>query len=167
MRLLLFTLSLSFLSGCSTYSKKQCQTFNWQERGYSDAIKGESKGGGLAHYNRTCTKEHGVAPDITAYEQGFKKGLEYFCTPERASSFGDEGGKYRGTCQGKNEDKFLVRYSAGFNQYLKRKVSELKIENENLEEKVEYLQDKIDNLESQNRSLSDENDELQSQLNRM
>ncbi len=46
------------LSGCATYSKKQCETMDWHQKGFDTALEGKSQPEGLDYYQRVCKKNY-------------------------------------------------------------------------------------------------------------
>lgn len=136
--------------GCTTYSRSQCENFDWQNRGYNSALKGQSTPEGLAHYQKECAEVHEVVPNTVEFEKGYKKGNQIFCTSEYGKKFGLKGGEYRsGICTGKSEQKFLKPYVVGINSYYKNRVSELEYQVADLESEVSDLESKVSSLESE------------------
>ncbi len=140
MKLLIRFISLlilsAFLLSCSTYSKSQCENFDWQEEGHSFALKGKTQKMGLSHFNRACQRKHGIQPNLKQFKVGHKAGVKDFCTPENALGYGLEGGEYHGLCKGKNEKKLLKTYVKGVHVFYKSRVSQLEFEVSNLKSQI-------------------------------
>lgn len=67
------------LSGCAAMSVEQCKTANWFNVGEKDGAAGrESR---LDKYYSSCQKAN-IVPNQKLYEQGYQKGLGYYCRPE-------------------------------------------------------------------------------------
>lgn len=67
------------LSGCAAMSVEQCKTANWFNVGEKDGAGGrESR---LDKYYSSCQKTN-IVPNQKLYEQGYQKGLGYYCRPE-------------------------------------------------------------------------------------
>lgn len=67
------------LSGCAAMSVEQCKTANWFNVGEKDGAAGrESR---LDKYYSSCQKTN-IVPNQKLYEQGYQKGLGYYCRPE-------------------------------------------------------------------------------------
>lgn len=124
MRYLVLFLAL-IATGCTTFSEKQCQSFQWDQVGYDGAMKGERAAEHFSYYQRHCGKEHNVQPSEEKFLSGYKKGVEKFCTPEYALAFGQYGGTYRGICPQKNEKAFMDNYRAGKLEYALEKNSQI------------------------------------------
>lgn len=137
------------LNGCATFTKEQCQTFDWNERGYRSAIGGRTQVQAQAYYQNKCTEEHGVDYDRKQLEAGYKKGLEEFCSPENALKFGASGSNYQGTCPKEKEKAFVSNFRAGTNIYLQNRVEELETEKQQLQQQIDDLSSRISNLESE------------------
>ena len=144
------------LQGCSTYSLKECESFDWNERGYLNALDGKSENFGIAHYHEACNKKYKIEVNIKEFKLGYQKGLQIFCMPEKALEFGNKGGTYLGTCPQEKEPNFLNKYTLGFNQFLKEKVEKLERENSYLESQISSLQSENSLLESKISSLESE-----------
>jgi len=85
--LILSTLTV-LLSGCAAMSVEQCKTANWFNVGERDGSDGhESR---LDKYYSSCQKAN-IVPNQKLYEQGYKKGLGYYCRPEIIFSEALEG----------------------------------------------------------------------------
>lgn len=103
------------VSSCTTLSKEDCQTMNWNERGTSDALQGKTSKV-FADYTQTCSK-HGIAVNQDEYAKGRTRGLRLFCTYENGQQFGREGESYNGVCPQKLETEFLKGYRMGKREY--------------------------------------------------
>lgn len=147
-----------FAMGCSTYSKKQCESFDWDSRGYMSALKGERQELGVAYYYKECSDKYGVQPQEKEFSVGYGRGLKVFCTPDFAVEFASKGGEYAGICTAEQEKGFMKPYIKGINVYYKNKVDEL-------ESKVSRLESENSSLESDKRSLEGEVSDLESKLN--
>lgn len=147
----------SSVTGCTTYSRSQCENFDWQNRGYNSALKGQSTPEGLAHYQKECAEVHEVVPNTVEFEKGYKKGNQIFCTGDYAEKFGLKGGEYRsGICGEESEKAFLKPYIKGINVYYKNRVSELEYQVADLESEVSDLESKVSSLESEVNSCEPE-----------
>lgn len=112
------------LAGCSSMSEKQCRTVDWAARGERDAYDGRARER-IASYQDACS-EFGIEADIAAYESGYAKGLQLYCTPQRGFSIGKAGGSYGRTCPPEAEPGFLAGYDTGRGLYAEqRRVKDL------------------------------------------
>lgn len=68
------------LSGCASMSIEECKTANWTRIGEQDGIKGQ--GSQLAQHYKACQKAS-IIPNQQEYEVGLKRGMQYYCAPER------------------------------------------------------------------------------------
>ncbi len=103
------------IAGCSSMSEKQCRSVDWGQRGERDAYDGQARER-IASYQDACG-EHGIQADVAAYNAGYAKGLQLYCTPQRGYAVGKAGRSYRGTCPPQNEPAFLAGYDAGKDLY--------------------------------------------------
>ena len=67
------------LSGCAAMSVEQCKTANWLNVGEKDGAAGREVR--LDQYYSSCQKAN-IVPNQKLYEQGYQKGLGYYCRPE-------------------------------------------------------------------------------------
>ena len=79
---------LVLMSGCASMSIEQCKTANWQSVGEKDGANGA--GSLLARHYKACQKAQ-VVPDQKQYEQGYAKGLSYYCTPRTVFDYALQG----------------------------------------------------------------------------
>lgn len=99
------------LGGCASLSESQCLRGNWATIGHDDAVAGHSPRRVEAHAD-ACAK-HGVYVDTAAWEDGYFRGLEEFCSPRRGFAFGRSGGTYHGQCPPPIEPSFLAAFDLG------------------------------------------------------
>ncbi|ENX15741.1 hypothetical protein F895_02287 [Acinetobacter sp. CIP 64.2] len=85
--LLLSTLTI-LLSGCAAMSVEQCKTANWFNVGEKDGSNGHDSR--LDKYYSSCQKAN-IVPNQKLYDQGYQKGLSYYCRPENIFSEALEG----------------------------------------------------------------------------
>ncbi len=115
---LLAVVALFGLSGCATMSADECLTVDWTTVGFEDGSRGYTADR-LGSHRKACAK-HGVTPDFAAYQRGHGQGVEVFCQPGRAFSYGESGGGYNGVCPADMEPEFLEAYHAGHKLYSMR-----------------------------------------------
>jgi hypothetical protein len=143
-------------ASCATYSKKECEAFDWDSEGYSYALSGGGRRGGIDHFRKHCQGEHDVAPDFTAFGKGYDKGIGQFCSTRAALEFGATGGDYKGTCPREKETEFFMGFYPGRVKFLESRVQELETENRSLEWDVSQLRSEVSSLESEVSSLESE-----------
>lgn len=113
------------VTSCSTLSKDECKTANWQTIGYEDGSRGY-KASRIGQHRSACA-EYGIQPDLTTYNKGREEGLHHYCTANTAYNKGLSGYLYNGVCAGYNEREFLDAFNYGQTIYKsKRKLSNLK-----------------------------------------
>lgn len=110
-KLIILALSALLASGCSTLSKQDCQTYNWDEVGYQDALSGQPAE--RFHYYQEACSAHDITPPRHAYTQGHERGLHEFCTAKNGFHWGRRGQKYNESCPPHAEDIFLNAYRDG------------------------------------------------------
>ncbi len=96
------------LAACAGWSKKKCESTNWQQLGYSEGSSGRPNSS--ASYSNTCSKK-GANIDVQGYNAGHSKGLAVFCSFEAGKGVGVNNGALNPTCQ--RFDNYMQGYSAG------------------------------------------------------
>lgn len=145
--------ALIFFTGCSTYSKKQCESFDWKEEGRKAALAGEKISERASHFHATCEKEQNVSLDKEQFIAGYKVGLKLFCNRETGLKHGANGGKYAGICPKTEENDFLVGYNSGQLSYLQKEVEVLRSEVQSLRSQVYTKDGEISKLKSEIETL--------------
>ena len=121
--------ALIWLCGCSTLSEQQCRLGDWYGLGYQDGQAGRTRAR-LGAYHEDCA-EFGITPDLTRWQEGYAKGLEYYCIPELAYAKGKQGETYQGVCP--NDASFRQQFERGHQEY-------------QLQQDLEELDDELDRL---------------------
>ena len=104
------------LQGCGGgMSKDECLVANWYAIGYEDGSRG-APADTIGRHRKACA-EHGVAPNMQAYQQGRIEGLALFCQPSKGFNLGARGGGYGGVCPRSLEPEFLAAYNSGRKLY--------------------------------------------------
>ena len=174
------------LTGCSTLSRNQCQSSDWEKTGYGDGISGY-KSAKLDLYNSSC-KEHGIVPNETAYLTGYEKGNKKYCTSVKGLSEGMNYRSYLGVCSPETAYDFMAGYDFGHKfasmyeqlrdgvtkvNVASRKIQEYEMDirfglhGQKLSEKEKYkklkrIEDELNTLEMANSSLQDLKKEVSS-----
>lgn len=126
------------LQGCAGgMSKDECLVADWYAIGYEDGSRGAPPDT-IGQHRRACA-EHGVAPNMQAYEQGRNKGLALYCQPSRGFNLGARGYGYAGVCPRMLEPEFLVAYNSGRKLY--ELESNVNYTNRQIEAKKKHLKD--------------------------
>lgn len=126
------------LQGCAGgMSKEECLVADWYAIGYEDGSRGAAPDT-IGQHRKACA-EHGVAPNMQAYEQGRNKGLSLYCQPSRGFNLGARGYGYAGVCPRMLEPEFLAAYNSGRKLY--ELESTVNYTNRQLEAKKKYLKD--------------------------
>lgn len=129
-----FSFFLILLSSCSGISKKDCQK-NMYELGMEHGKNG-SQVMHTEEIQKVCEKID-IRPDLHSYQQGFYKGWEEYCLPNRAYLMGQKGERYFSFCPKEREHMFREKYLLG------KQYNELKDLEEELEEKIKELKKEI------------------------
>lgn len=108
--LALCIVALTF-TACSTMNKSECLTANWKTIGYGDGTNGY-KASRISSHRSACA-EHGVTPNLAAYNNGRNQGLNQYCIPSTAYNKGASGSRYNGVCSRHNEAAFLDAFNYG------------------------------------------------------
>ena len=108
-------LALSALPGCASMSGDECKLADWYTVGFEDGSRG-ANAGAIGRHREACA-EHGVAPDLHAYQAGRAEGLKEFCRPATGFRLGSGGSSYAGVCPDELETEFLPAYQDGRHLY--------------------------------------------------
>ena len=103
---------LALLPGCASMNRAECLTVDWQTVGYEDGAAGRS-GDRIARHRKACA-EHGVTPDLQAYQAGREQGLREYCQPQNGYRLGERGGDYAGFCPADLAGDFENAWRDGF-----------------------------------------------------
>lgn len=129
----------SILAGCASLSETECQARNWDDIGHEDGTEGRQPER-IEDHTEACA-EHGVTPDRDAWEGGYNRGLEVYCTPENAVDVGLSGGRYTGVCPPESDAEFASHWRVARAVYEQRqRIEEL----ERRRRELEYLWDRAD-----------------------
>jgi hypothetical protein len=107
--------AMAALSGCNSMSAQECLATDWRTVGYEDGVNGYA-GDRIGRYRNACS-EHGVTPNLTAYQSGREQGLHEFCKPANGFRVGAHGGGYSGVCPADLDSKFAEAYHSGRQLY--------------------------------------------------
>jgi len=113
MKLMIFSLlAISMLTSCAHWNKKRCAETDFNQLGYAEGSQGaDSK---VVSYNQSCLKKD-VKIDMNAYNTGYKRGLQAFCTPQSGSQLGIAGQQPHRNCQ--MNDSYMVAYEDSLKQF--------------------------------------------------
>lgn len=103
------------LSGCATMDREECLTVDWRTVGFEDGSAGYA-GDRIGQHRKACA-EHGVTPDLTAYQQGRAEGLREYCVPANGFRLGSQGGSYSGICPSDLDPAFADAFHSGRQLY--------------------------------------------------
>lgn len=129
---------IAALGGCASMNKEECLYADWQQIGYEEGLKGNDQHR-FSTFRQDCA-EHGVAPDLAAFQSGHAAGAAQFCTPSNGYQQGRRGYQYQGICPLDQEDEFLDNYHVGRQIYLAE--SEVK----STQSKINYNERSIDKI---------------------
>ncbi len=140
----LLVVCLTVLSACASLSEEECLAADWYGIGVEDGARGQPMSR-IGSHRKACA-EVGVAPDVTAYNEGRLVGLQSFCTRERGYSEGERGARYSGVCPQHLEPAFMQGYLAGQDVYrTKKEIRRLEGELAKLREEVAKIRESLDN----------------------
>ena len=131
-----FLILLAFaLNGCASLSKEECLAGNWNDIGHRDGRQGYKTASLDAHF-KSCA-EHGVRHDRDRYMQGYKQGLNVYCTPTNGRRVGEAGRTYHYVCPANKEEAFLRQHRYGRELYdAEKKISSARSDLDSKEEKL-------------------------------
>lgn len=115
---LLVLLSLNLFS-CASYFKRQtCESTNWFDYGQKVALEGRRLTGDA--FIVECQKADADISE-SALDQGFKAGMEIYCTPEGIYKVGREGNFFNTEmCAGNGLNTLKARHNAGVLEYCQK-----------------------------------------------
>lgn len=113
--LLSLALSAVLFQGCAGIGRDECQVADWRMVGLEDGAQGAPPDA-IGRYRKACA-EHGVVPDLNAYMDGRREGLQSYCTAGNGFNVGSQGYEYAGVCPANVEHEFLDAYSSGHKLY--------------------------------------------------
>lgn len=99
------------VTSCSTMNKSECLTADWKTIGFGDGANGQPASRISRH--RSACAEHGVTPNLNAYNMGRNEGLVQYCIPSTGYNKGLSGSRYNGICSGHNEKAFVEALEFG------------------------------------------------------
>ena len=130
------------LASCSTMNKSECLTADWRTIGYGDGARGY-KASRIGDHRSACA-EHGVRPDLNAYNSGREEGLNKYCTSTTGYNNGLSGYRYNGICAGHNERAFVEALNYGLAVYKEvRTLNNLKSQYQKEVKYIHQLEDEL------------------------
>ena len=105
------------LTGCASMSEEECRYVDWRTVGYEDGSSGRPASR-LGDHRRACA-DHGVTPDLAAYEAGRAAGMREFCQAHNGYRVGASGQVYYGTCPADLAPAFERGYDQGRELYVR------------------------------------------------
>lgn len=105
------------LSGCNSL-KKECEDTDWYKHSFEVARSGKRLSGD--DFLNKCKKEEAEISDMKLSE-GFKAGMESYCTPERGFEVGFTGQPFNYEfCDSDKKNKISQRHTDGVNKYCEK-----------------------------------------------
>ncbi len=117
-RVLLFIICIA-LSSCSSYFKRQtCESTNWFEYGQNVALDGRRLTGD--QFVLECQRASSDI-DESLLDQGFKAGMQQYCTPSGIYKVGREGRFFNTEmCAGEGLGHLKLKHNAGVIEYCQK-----------------------------------------------
>ncbi|MAT52778.1 MAG: hypothetical protein CMK32_16500 [Porticoccaceae bacterium] len=100
------------ITGCASLDRDECLSADWYSLGREDGSSGASAER-LDRHREDCA-EYGITPDRAAYEEGYERGIDDFCTAASGYEKGRRGHHYNGVCPAALESGFLLGYQQGY-----------------------------------------------------
>lgn len=129
--------SLLTLTSCASISKEDCNK-NMQAFGFEQGSKG--KPNLLEDIRKSCSRGN-PSIDLAAYQAGFDKGWDSYCTSYNGFKMGEKGDPYKSFCPPEKEDLFHEKFLIGKQVYEKK-------------DQVKELQDKLMDLSEEGKDLT-------------
>lgn len=113
---IVFLIAVLSLTGCASYfKKKDCEAINWFEHGKKVALRGE-----WLNSDKTVMECRQVEANIqeSQLDQGFKNGMERYCSPTVAYQTGKSGDFFsRDLCEGPQINVLINEHKKGVKDY--------------------------------------------------
>lgn len=110
--------SIVMLNGCAIMSKNDCLSANWGLIGQNDGYN--CNGSFMQKRAQACIK-HNTVLDITAYTNGYKKGLRNFCNPQTIFDYALQGKVNYQSCPMEIQNNLRPYYKVANNFYVANK----------------------------------------------
>lgn len=118
MKWALLILSLNLFSCASYFTRQTCESTNWFDYGQKVALEGRRLTGD--QFIVDCRKADADISE-SALDQGFKAGMEIYCTPEGIYKVGREGNFFNTEmCAGNGLNNLKARHNAGVLEYCQK-----------------------------------------------
>jgi len=105
--------SLLLLAACSSMSRDECLTADWETVGYEDGASGQPRQR-IGDHRKACAG-HGVTPDRAAYDRGYEDGIASFCSHNRGLQAARQGQRSASVCP--RETAYSRGYAEGLDSY--------------------------------------------------
>ncbi len=114
--LLSITATIALLTSCANQKKLPPPHSNnyWKQLGYNDASQGK-----LPQKLESLKKDLKSSEAKQAYQNGWKSGALYYCTPNRAYELGKHGKTYNKICPEEIAQLFELSYTHGLKSFCK------------------------------------------------
>jgi len=139
MKFLALVAWLALLAGCASLSEEECLAGDWGGIGQRDGAAGLVAETQFARHVKACA-DTGVTPARAAWQAGYARGLQSYCTPLGGLKEGLDGRGYRNVCPAASEAAFLRGFQIGQDDYKAR-------------EDVRRVQSKIASLRARNAEI--------------
>ncbi len=127
------------MSACATLSEDECRYADWQTIGFQDGSRGYAVDR-IGSHRKACA-EHGVMPDMAAYQHGRDQGLVSYCTAANGVKAGRGGRGYQGVCPAELEGDFRIGYALG------RQIKAMRVDMGKHQVRVHNLEELLDSDE--------------------
>ncbi|WP_296642352.1 DUF2799 domain-containing protein [Roseinatronobacter sp.] len=119
MRCLAAIAAFLVLTGCASLTQEECLTGDWGGIGQRDGAAGRVADTQFARHVKACA-DAGITPDRAAWQRGYARGLQNYCTPLSGLNEGVEGRRYRNVCPAATESAFLRGFQIGLDDHKAR-----------------------------------------------
>ncbi|PWQ97711.1 DUF2799 domain-containing protein [Leucothrix pacifica] len=135
-------LAIIFLiNGCATLNKNDCREGNWAGIGFNDAVAGLRSDIQLNSHIKACSR-YKIGHDQIAYDNGYNRGLQQFCTQSSGMRYGSDNNKYYNICPAHLKSDFLIGYVSGLTlsiNHLQNEIEDLRHERRKKDRKLSTL----------------------------
>lgn len=148
---ILLFLGLTVVSSCSSISKKECQTMNWESfaQRYTQTQGLDLRGLKQAAY-RACS-DHGIQPNGELLKKGHTKGIKLYCQSQKAWDLGLDGESYNlNICPSNERDELEKVHATAEILY---KIEDFETKAQEARDRVNMLYQEISDLQKQKTEL--------------
>ncbi|NQZ01528.1 MAG: DUF2799 domain-containing protein [Bdellovibrionales bacterium] len=109
----------AFLVSCASPTKQECLDMNWQKMGAKQGSEGRAFDQKIAEMKKSCDDRHGIAVNRAEFMNGYRLGLQRYCSFSRGERMGQQGQRFNppSVCTQKLVPVMKAGYDKGLKSY--------------------------------------------------